>query len=177
MSENWKKVWNGISTMLVVLVVTLAVLMVGVRLTGLQVYTVLSGSMAPTYPTGALLYVKEMDPSRLRVGDPATFVMNEELTVATHRVIEIDGGKECFYTKGDANDVPDANPVLYENFLGRPVFCIPYLGYLAMYIQNPPGIYLVAAFAAGTLLLLFVPDLLSKRKRRRHRERPGKSHM
>jgi len=171
MREIWKKAWNGVSTVLVALIVVLAVLLVGVRLTGLQVYTVLSGSMEPVYPTGALLYVKAMDPSELQVGDPATFVMNEDLMVATHRVIEIDEEKECFYTKGDANEVPDANPVLYENFLGRPVFCIPYLGYLAMYIQNPPGTYVAAAFAIGTLLLLFIPDLFSGRKH------PGKNSM
>ena len=39
-----KKTWNIISTVLVALVVLLALLLVGARIFGLQVFTVLSGS-------------------------------------------------------------------------------------------------------------------------------------
>lgn len=88
MSHSFKKVWNVVSTVLVVLVVLLAVALVGVRLVGLNTYVVLSGSMEPTYHTGSLLYVKSVDPQDLRVGDPITFMLNED-TVATHRIIEI----------------------------------------------------------------------------------------
>lgn len=42
-----RKTWNVISSILVALVVLLALLLVGARLFGLQVYTVLSGSMEP----------------------------------------------------------------------------------------------------------------------------------
>lgn len=45
MSHSFKKVWNVVSTVLVVLVVLLAVALVGVRLVGLNTYVVLSGSM------------------------------------------------------------------------------------------------------------------------------------
>lgn len=44
-SKRVKKTLNIITTMLVVIAVLLAVLLVGVRLVGLQPYTVLSGSM------------------------------------------------------------------------------------------------------------------------------------
>ena len=50
-----KKTWNIISTVLVALVVLLALLLVGARIFGLQVFTVLSGSMEPTYHTGSLI--------------------------------------------------------------------------------------------------------------------------
>ena len=69
MSHSFKKVWNTVSTVLVVLVVLLAVALVGVRLVGLNTYVVLSGSMEPTYHTGSLLYVKSVDPA-----DIPTFV-------------------------------------------------------------------------------------------------------
>lgn len=88
MSHSLKKIWNAVSTVLVALVVLLAVALVGVRLVGLNTYVVLSGSMEPTYHTGSLLYVKSVDPQDLRVGDPITFMLNED-TVATHRIIEI----------------------------------------------------------------------------------------
>ncbi len=48
----------------------------------------LSGSMELTYHVGALIYVKEVDPSEIQVGDAITFLPSED-TVATHRVVEI----------------------------------------------------------------------------------------
>ena len=45
MNGKLRKVWNAVSSVLVALVVLLAVLLVGVRLVGFQVFTVLSGSM------------------------------------------------------------------------------------------------------------------------------------
>ena len=57
-----KRIWNVVSTVLVAAVVLLAVLLVGARLLGLQVYTVLSGSMEPTYHVGSLIYVKKTSP-------------------------------------------------------------------------------------------------------------------
>lgn len=69
-----RKIWNAVSTALVVLVVILALLLVGARLVGLQVFTVLSGSMEPTYHTGALIYVKKVDPLTVQAGEVITFI-------------------------------------------------------------------------------------------------------
>ena len=69
----------------------LAILLVGVRVVGFSPYTVLSGSMEPTYSVGDLIYVKTVDPDSIKVGDPITFVANEKLVVATHRVVAVDG--------------------------------------------------------------------------------------
>ena len=86
MSKAFKKIWNIFTTLLVIAAVVLAMLLVGVRLFGLQVYTVLSGSMEPTYHTGSLIYVKKVDPYTLSTGDVITFMLNEE-TIATHRIL------------------------------------------------------------------------------------------
>lgn len=163
MSETIKKIWNGLTTVLVVLVVILALLLVGARLIGLQVFTVLSGSMEPTYHVGSLIYVKDVDPYELESGDVITFMLDED-TVATHRVVEVvpderDATVVRFRTKGDANDVEDGSLVHYKNVIGTPVFTIPKLGYLASYIQNPPGTYVAISTGAILLLLVFLPDL------------------
>lgn len=84
-----RKLWGFISTMLVIIMVLLAILLVGVRLVGLTPYAVLSGSMEPTYHVGSLIYVQETDPADITVGTPITFVVNEDLLVATHRVVDI----------------------------------------------------------------------------------------
>lgn len=166
MKNSVRKTWNVISTILVVIVVVIALLLVGARVFGLQVYAVLSGSMEPTYHVGSIIYVKPVDPSEIKVGDPITFVMNEQLTVATHRVVRIDTENGAFYTKGDANEDPDASPVHFNNLLGKPVFTIPYLGYVSSYVQSPPGIYIAVGAGALLLALAFLPDMLSGDKKK-----------
>ena len=159
-----KKIWNGFTTVLVCLVVILAVLLVGVRLVGFQVFTVLSGSMEPTYHVGSLIYVKSVDPAQLQAGDVITFMLDEN-TVATHRIIQVVPDEDepevlRFATQGDANDAPDGTPVHYKNVIGKPVFSVPYLGYFANFVQNPPGLYFAIGFAVVLVLLVFLPDLL-----------------
>ena len=165
MSKLIKNIWNGVTTVLVVAVVALALLLVGVRLVGMQVFTVLSGSMEPTYHTGSLIYVKDVDHRDLQAGDVITFMLDED-TVATHRIVEVvpdetDASVVRYRTKGDANDAEDGSLVHYKNVLGTPVFTIPKLGYVANYIQNPPGSYLAISGGAVLMLLVFLPDLLS----------------
>lgn len=164
MKKVLSKIWGVVSTVLVVLVVLCAVFLVGSRILGYQVFTVLSGSMEPTYSTGDLLYVKDVDPSQVEVGDPITFVLNEDLVVATHRVVRIDAASQHFYTKGDANDIEDSEPVHFNNLLGVPQFSIPKMGYVSEFIQNPPGMYITIAVVVVLLLLVFLPDMIGKKK-------------
>lgn len=158
-----KKIWNVTTSILVGFVILLAVALVGVRLIGLNPYVVLSGSMEPVYHVGSLIYVKDVDYRELEVGDAITFMLNED-TVATHRIMEVLVDEEDpetirYITKGDANDAPDGSPVHYKNVIGKPVFTIPYLGYISNYIQNPPGLYVAIAAGAILIMLVFLPDL------------------
>lgn len=158
-----KKILDVVSTVVVVAVVIFSVFLVGSRLAGLQVFHVISPSMEPNYSVGDLLYVKEVDPDRVKVGDPITFVLNEDLVVATHRVVAIDSESRQFTTKGDANKTEDAAPVHFNNLVGVPVFAIPLLGYVSAYIQSPPGMYVALALGALLLAAVFLPDLLIKK--------------
>ena len=163
MNKTIKKIWNWISGVLVGIVVLLAIALVGVRLIGLEPYVVLSGSMEPTYHVGSLIYVKDVDPYELESGDVITFMLDED-TVATHRIVEVvpdetDSTVVRFKTKGDANAAEDGSLVHYKNVIGSPVFTIPQLGYVANYIQNPPGTYIAISAGAILLLLVFLPDL------------------
>ena len=160
-----KKVWDISSSILVGVVVLFAVLLIGVRLFGVQVYSVISGSMEPEYPVGSLIYVKEVDPSEIKVDDVITYVLPSE-TPSTHRVVRIDEENQLFYTKGDANKTEDGAPVHFKNLIGTPVFKIPYLGYVAYYIQHPPGMYIAIAAGAVLLILVFLPDLFKKDKKK-----------
>lgn len=155
------KLWNGFTTLLVVLAVVLAVLLVGMRLIGFQVFSVLSGSMEPNFHVGSLIYVRETDPHSLQVGDPITFMVSET-TVVTHRITGIhtdsDPNVLWFQTKGDANDTDDSSLVHSRNVIGKAVFSIPYLGYVSAFIQNPPGLYIALGCGALALVAAFWPE-------------------
>lgn len=161
--ETFKKVWNGMTTVLVLMVAILAVLLVGTRFIGLMPFTVLSGSMEPVYSAGDLIYVKEVDPFELEEGTIITFMLSED-TIATHRIVEVVPDAEDdtvirFKTKGDANESEDGGLVHYKNVIGAPIFSVPKLGYVANFIQEPPGTYVAIAAGALILALVFIPDL------------------
>lgn len=167
---KFKKIWDTVTTILVILVVIFAVFLMGSRLIGLRVFNVISGSMEPTYSVGDLIYVKPVDPDSIKVGDPITFVMNEDLLVSTHRVVAIDSENRHFTTKGDANDTEDSAPVHFNNLIGKPVFSIPLLGYVSAYIQHPPGMYIAIAVGAAVLAAVFLPDMFSKKDKKENSE-------
>lgn len=169
----WKKIWGVTSTVLVVLTVLCAVFLMGSRLIGYEVYTVISGSMRPTYQVYDLLYVKPLtdaekssiDASGIEVGDVITFLKNEEGAIGTHRVTEIDEENMLLYTKGDANSAGDINPTHLKNVVGEPAFSLPLLGFIATYIQTPPWSYITIAVLAVLIVLVFLPDLLHKKEK------------
>lgn len=180
MGKTLKKILNVISTILVAIVVVLALLLVGARFIGLNVYTVLSGSMEPTYHVGSLIYVKDVDTDELKAGDVITYMLDED-TIVTHRIADVipdetDPSIIRFQTKGDANDSIDGSLVHYKNVIGTPVFSIPKLGYLANYIQKPPGRYIAISAGAIILLLVFLPDLFSdddKSEKKKKKQKNG----
>ncbi len=159
-----KKIGNIVSTTLVVLMVLCAVFLMGSRLLGFQCYTVISGSMEPKYMVGDLLYVKKASPHTIKAGDDITFILNEDLVVATHQVVRIDKENQRFYTKGLANEIEDNDPVHFNNVIGVPQFSIPKLGYISNFVQNPPGTYITIGVGLVLILLVFLPDMLRKKK-------------
>lgn len=163
-----KKAINVVSTILVVIAVIIAIMLVGVRLIGIHPYTVLSGSMEPTYHTGSLIYVKSVDPFELEDGDVITFMVDED-TLVTHRIVDVvpdaeDSSVVRFQTKGDANTAVDGSLVHYKNVIGSPIFTIPYMGYFANFVKTPPGLYVAIAGCLFILLLAFLPDMFDDDK-------------
>lgn len=159
-----KKIYNTVVISLLVLVMIIAMLLVGVRLFGIQPFVVISGSMEPTYHVGAMVYVREVDATELVEGDVITFTLPGG-AIATHRIIEViedekDPTMRCFRTKGDANDDPDGNLVLPREIVGKVIFSIPLLGYVAAYVQQPPGRYVALGVCMVLLVAIFLFDLV-----------------
>ncbi|MFI7494743.1 signal peptidase I [Kocuria sp. M4R2S49] len=118
--------------------------------------TVLSGSMEPTVPTGSQVVVAplegEDDAAGLSTGDVVTFMPRpDDPTLVTHRIVgvAVDGeGRRSFTTRGDANAVPDAEPVTADQLRGLVRYHVPWAGYAATLLdaeQKRGGVVLVAA--------------------------------
>ena len=164
MHNTAKRIWSITSTVLVVVIVLCAVFLMGSRLLGYRCFNIISPSMEPEYGVGDLIYVKQINPESIKEGDVITFIVNEDLVVGTHRVVRVDRENKHFYTKGDANQLEDGDPVHYNNVIGVPQFSIPKLGYVSDFIQNPPGTYIALSVGLVLVLAVFLPDLLRKKK-------------
>lgn len=147
--------------MLLSVVILLAAALVGVRLFGVEIYTVLSGSMEPVYKTGSVIYVIGADRDTLQVGDVITYRMSGDV-IATHRIVEVteQEGEYWYRTKGDANEIVDGKPVSESQIVGTPVFTVPYLGYLVEYMQSISGRYVMLAIAIFLLIFNILPDVI-----------------
>ena len=170
MRKTIRAVWNVVTWLTVILFILLAVTLAGVRLLGFKPYAIISPSMTPQYRVGDLVYVKAKEPETIEPGDVLTFVANEDLLVVTHRVVEADRENRRFTTKGDANQITDAKPVLYENVLGVVVFSLPKLGYLSMYLTTPSGKYVAMAIGFALLLIFLLPEFFKPGKEQAPRE-------
>lgn len=159
------RIWNALLTTLIVAAAALAIAFAGVRSIGLVPYAVLSGSMEPELPVGSLVYVRAVDPSEVAVGDTITFEL-ESGTLVTHEVYEIDAAAREFKTHGIANvDAqgnisPDAAPVPWSNLVGSVVACVPLLGYVNVFVTQPPGIFMVIAGVAVVIGVSIVIELV-----------------
>ncbi len=124
---------------------------------GFQIYEVLTGSMEPTYPVGSVVYVKAADVSEVQEGDAITYTLGENAEyVMTHRVTQIRLEEQVFVTKGDANEAEDIDPVQFDRLIGKPVFCIPYLGFVSDYFHTANGKAVCACiFIAAFLMWMF----------------------
>lgn len=128
---------------------------------GYQLYGVLSGSMNGTnktsFNTGSIVFVKYKDPKSIVKGDIITFKgISTDSPLTTHRVVKVnnDGGKLTFTTKGDANNVPDPNPVSAERVVGTVRGHIPFIGYLTEFAKTKPGLIFLI-FIPGSLVIIY----------------------
>ena len=123
------------SNIFVLILFILAMATLFPRLAGLQPYNIETQSMAPDYPSGTLIYVKETDFEKLEPGDVITYV-NPDGNAVTHRITEIDIEDRSLRTKGDANEFEDIMSVTEENIVGKVVFKVPYVGHVSEFLTN-----------------------------------------
>ncbi len=123
------KICSITGTGMILIVIALCSLLVLPGIFGYYMYHVLSGSMEPQMPVGSLIYVHKEAPEEIGEQDIIAFFSSlEDSGIITHRVIKNNIASGTFITKGDANEKEDTMPVPYDNFIGRVVLIIPYVG-------------------------------------------------
>ena len=170
MSKGLNRALKITSWVIVGVVLLLVILLVGVKLLGLNVYSVLSGSMEPDIPTGSIIYVTSVDTDRLKAGDVITFKIPGG--TATHRIIQLVPDQHQpdlvrFRTQGDSNEMPDGGLVDPSAVIGTPVASIPLLGYVATYIQQPPGSYVAIAVSIALIAAVIIIDTVTDDKKKK----------
>lgn len=172
----WWWVRSVVSWLLLIAMVGLLALTIVIpRVTGSTPYTVLTGSMEPTFPPGTLIVVKPQDAATLGVGDAITFQWESgKPDVVTHRITAVQytaGGERRFTTQGDANSSPDARPVVPEQIHGKVWYAVPYVGYVNNYVTGKQRSTLLMMVVGGLLFYAVCMFVSSGRdKVRNHQE-------
>lgn len=160
------KALSAVATVLLLAVMAVALPFSVPKLFGYQIYNVLTQSMEPAMPAGSAIYVQRCDPQPLRQGDIITFRLSEATgLVETHRVVENDTQARQLITQGDANALPDVDPVSYERVVGKVVICIPMLGTVSEMLHSGPGVTACVAIFALAIILWTLADKTKKRER------------
>ncbi|NTW89292.1 MAG: signal peptidase I [Candidatus Moranbacteria bacterium] len=134
------------------LLLALAVLLSMFSVAGVRLYTVLSGSMEPTLHTGSIIFV--IPQASYQVGDVVTRKTEDPAVTVTHRISEkIDrDGDTVFHTKGDANDVADAEDIPVSSIIGKEAVTVPWMGYAVNFAKTKEGFALVVIVPAAIIV-------------------------
>lgn len=117
------------------------------NIAGYTPLAVQTDSMAPTFKSGDLIIIKQVDKSTLQVGDIITFhtIINNEYVLNTHRIHEIreTGNLRLYVTKGDNNPIADTSTIGDGDIVGKYVGRIPVLGKVINFLSTSLGFLLV----------------------------------
>lgn len=133
-----------------------------VSLFGYRMFTVVTGSMDPVYKVMDTIISKEVDASKIKVGDDVVYVGKEgsfDGKIVTHRVIDIENqdGKLVFTTKGVANTGVD--PLVYEDQIyGIVLGKSNILTFMGKLVANPFGFIILVMLPASFLIASEIAD-------------------
>ena len=121
---------------------------------GYSMLIIASPSMTGAIEAGDAIIIKKSD--SYAVGDMITYFPADESFSVTHRIVRIEGDK--FYTKGDANQSEDPDPVLIEQIAGKVAVKLDKVGYFIGWLKSPAGIIIAAAFIVLLILIIVIED-------------------
>lgn len=161
-----RKTIQKVGFQLLILLVGISLISLGIRFglgTWTPFYVVVGRSMLPTLREGDVVIIQKPNSlSEVKVGDIIVFKdpfssrstnLFEQERVIVHRVIAVisdSQGNKAFLTKGDNMSMKDPWVVSEKHFLGKVVFWIPKLGFVATLIRPPINYLLI------TLIIIYI---------------------
>ena len=139
------------------------------KVAGYSSFSVTSGSMEPAIHVGSAVVTKKEPYLNMQKGDVITFMIDEEGTLVTHRIVGINDEAKAFATKGDHNDNQDGSEVLYANVVGTVKLVIPYAGYFLVFITDTQGKIIAITAGLSILLLSFATEGMEQQDKSRTR--------
>jgi signal peptidase I len=149
---------------------------------GLNFFSVSSGSMEPTIPTGSLISVGKYRVEDLKEGDIITYQLSrgqgETPAVVTHRIVKVEKTEDVkevpngdkveqktvvnyeFTTKGDANTGEDSYKVRTTDLIGLYKGHVPKVGFITSFAQTPRGFVALVIIPAAILILWEVASIV-----------------
>lgn len=120
-------------------------------------YAVVSGSMEPTIPTGAIALVTAADTKDLSSGQIIAFESpNNPQTTIMHRInsVQKSDNSVMYLTKGDNNEAIDSWFISPAQIKGIYQFNIPLVGYAVTWIKAPIGFAIAIGIPALLIAIL-----------------------
>lgn len=105
---------------------------------GVEPTVISSGSMQPALDVGDIVIISELDIDSLKVGDIIQYRQANISIPIVHRIDEIktEEGVTLFFTKGDANNNRDMEPVRANQIMGKALFNIPKIGWIPLMVKQ-----------------------------------------
>lgn len=119
---------------------------------GYRTYTVLSGSMEPKFYPGDIVITKHKNKTDIKLNDIVTY-KDSKGVVITHRIIK--ETPEGYITKGDNNNVEDAEILTKDNIIGEVKFSIPKIGYIMNFLSKPMVVAVEMILLAGFIFFYY----------------------
>lgn len=127
--------------------------------TSMPYSVVMSGSMKPALNEGDIIIVKHVNPGEIQLDDIIVFWavswgMDNPLTPVVHRVVDIQySGGYLYRTEGDNNPGPDPYTA-HEYVIGKVIQILPYVGFLAYYVNQGGGTWIIYLLIGVTIVAL-----------------------
>ncbi|SHM81165.1 signal peptidase, endoplasmic reticulum-type [Ruminococcus flavefaciens] len=153
-----RKIFNTLYEIISTVIITVGIILAIVYLCGIRLYHVKSGSMRELLPVGSVCFVNTYSKYEdIKAGDVISFRVSNDMLV-THRAEKItDNG---IITKGDSNITEDPDLVTKENYIGKTVFAIPYIGRIFGSLHTFKGLFMLGIIA----VLLIISGIFYKKK-------------
>ena len=127
------------------------------NLAGYTPMVVETDSMAPTFFSGDLIFIKKCDTATLNEGDIICFhtIINNEYALNTHRIQKIDetNGVRSYTTKGDNNEISDSHIISDGDIVGKYVGKLNKFGKVMNFLSSSVGFLAVIVLP---MLLFFI---------------------